>query len=230
MDIFKKLFTAVRGGTREIGEAIVDSQSMRIFEQEIEDAKKSLEEAKDGLTEVVARKMASERQYKALQTEIAENEGYAAKALDKGDETLALEVAGKIAELEANAAEVQGHINAYETHAATLKQQIHRAEQQIAEHERELTMVKTQESVHKATEAVTQSVTMNQSSLGSARESLERIKKKQQLRQDKVVAGEQLHAEFSGSELDKKLTDAGIKGEASKAEDVLARLKAKQNG
>lgn len=230
MDIFRKLFTAVRGGSREIGEAIVDSQSMRIFEQEIEDAKKSLEEAKDGLTEIVARKMASERQYKSLQTEIAENEGYAAKALGKGDEALALEVAGKIAELEKSAADIQSNINAYETHAETLKQQIHRAEQQIAEHERELTMVKTQESVHKATEAVTQSVTMNQSSLGSARESLERIKKKQQLRQDKVIAGEELHAEFSGSELDKKLKEAGIKGEASKAEDILARLKAKQNG
>ncbi len=34
MSIFKKIMTAVRGGATEVGEAIVDANGTRIFEQE----------------------------------------------------------------------------------------------------------------------------------------------------------------------------------------------------
>jgi phage shock protein A len=37
MAILKKIFTAIRGGAREVGESIVDANSVRIFEQEIKD-------------------------------------------------------------------------------------------------------------------------------------------------------------------------------------------------
>ena len=39
MSILKKIFTAIRAGAREVGEGIVDSNSVRIFEQEIKDGK-----------------------------------------------------------------------------------------------------------------------------------------------------------------------------------------------
>ena len=38
MSLLTKIFTAVRGGARELGETIVDQNSVRIFEQEIKDA------------------------------------------------------------------------------------------------------------------------------------------------------------------------------------------------
>ena len=38
MSVFKKIMTALRGGAREAGEAIVDANGIRIFEQEIKDA------------------------------------------------------------------------------------------------------------------------------------------------------------------------------------------------
>ena len=44
MSILKKLFTAVRGGAREAGEAIVDANGIRIFEQEIEIGRASCRE------------------------------------------------------------------------------------------------------------------------------------------------------------------------------------------
>ena len=46
MSILKKLFTAVRGGAREAGQAIVDANGIRIFEQEIADAQNALQRAK----------------------------------------------------------------------------------------------------------------------------------------------------------------------------------------
>ncbi len=227
MNVMKKLLTSLRGGARELGEAIVDTQAMRIFEQEIEDSKASLAEAKEGLTEIVAKKMATERKLADIKEKITENEGYAVKALEKSDEALALEVAGKIAKLEASAEEVSNELATYDQNVSILKSQIQEAEKIIAEHERELAMAKARESVQQATKSVTQTVTANDSSIGSARESLERIKQKQQSEQDKLNAGIQLRKELGGDELDNKLKAAGIKNEKHSAEDVLARLKAK---
>lgn len=227
MNIINKLLTAIKGGAREIGEAVVDTQSMRIFEQEIEDSKASLEEAKEGLTEIVAKKMATERKLAELKSEIEENEGYALKALEKSDEALALQVAEKIAKLESKRDETDAELNSYSKNVELLKAQIQEAEKIIAEHERELSMVKTRESVHQATKSVTQTVTANESSIGSARESLERIKQKQQAEQDKLEAGIALRKEMEGDDLDAKLKESGIKHEKHSAEDVLARLKSK---
>jgi len=227
MNIITKLLTAIRGGAREIGEAVVDTQSLRIFEQEIHDSKENLVEAKEGLTEIVAKKMAAERKLKDLQSQISENEGYAVQALEKKDEALALEVAEKVAKLEDKAETLAEDVTSYEKNVNVLKSQIQEAEKIIAEHERELAMVKTRESVQQATKSVTQTITANESSIGSARDSLERIKQKQENEQDKLDAGIQLRKDMDGDDLDKKLKESGIKHEKHSAEAVLARLKKK---
>ena len=49
MAIFKKLVTALRGGINEAGEAIVDTQALRILDQEIRDADSELKQAKESL-------------------------------------------------------------------------------------------------------------------------------------------------------------------------------------
>ena len=63
MSIFKKLFTAVRGGATEVGEAIVDSQAIRILEQELRDSKTALNDAKTNLTAIMAEKMGGPTTY-----------------------------------------------------------------------------------------------------------------------------------------------------------------------
>lgn len=227
MNIISKLLTAIRGGAREVGEAVVDTQSMRIFEQEIQDSKENLAEAKHGLTEIVAKKMSAERKLNDMKSQISENEGYVVKALEKNDETLALEIAEKIAKLEAKAGSLSGDLASYEKNVEVLKTQIQEAEKIIADHERELAMVKTRESVQQATKSVTQTISTNESAIGSARDSLERIKEKQQNEQDKLDAGIQLRKDMDGDDLDKKLKSSGIKTEKHSAESVLARLKKK---
>jgi len=54
MSIFKKIMTAIRGGASEAGEAIIDANATRIFEQEIRDAENHLTKAKRDLTGVMA--------------------------------------------------------------------------------------------------------------------------------------------------------------------------------
>ena len=80
--------------------------------------------------------------------------------------------------------------------------------------------------MQRATEQVVENVAANNSALNSARESLERIKKRQELKQDQMAAGEILEQEMGGASLDSKLEAAGIKGGKADASHVLARIKA----
>ncbi len=228
MSIMKKIFTAIKGGAREVGESIVDANGIRIFEQEIADAQNALEKAKKSLTEVMAKEMQTKRKISAIEDNIAEYEEYATQALEKGNEELALEIAEKIAEFETEKAEQEQVLSTFTDSIKTLKQQVKDAEKSIKENQRQLSMVKTTDSVQKATMAVNTTLNTNNSSMTSAKASLERIKKRQQDRQDQMSAAKTLENETSGADLKAKMADAGIGETKSKGSDVLARLKAKK--
>ena len=224
MNVLKKLITAVRGGAREAGEAIIDANAIRILEQEIVDAKKSLEKGRVSLTELMAKEMQTKRELSAIQTNISEHEGFAKEALEKDNESLALEIAEKIVEYESALADQQTILAGFTDHIATLKSQIKQAEKTIAENERQMLMVKTTESVQKATMCITDNISANASTMTSARESLERIKKRQRDNADKMAASKVLQGELSG-DLSAKMKAAGIGLQDSSATSVLARLK-----
>ncbi|MGX5175364.1 PspA/IM30 family protein [Aliikangiella sp. IMCC44653] len=225
MSILKKIVTAIRGGAREVGESIVDSNAIRILEQEIVDQENAIAKAKDSLTDVMADQSKTARQINALKERIAEHEKYATQALEKGDEGLALEVAEKIAEYENEVNELQPILDNYKASVASLKDQIRKAEKSIQEHKRELSVVKTTESVQKARVSVNQSLSSNVSKSSAARDSLNRIKERQQRTEDKIKASEELNAENSDAALKDKLASAGIGQTKSQASDILARLK-----
>lgn len=229
MSIFSKIMTAVRGGAREVGETIVDANSIRIFEQEIRDAENHLTNAKRNLTDVMAKQMQAKRALERAKSSLAEHEGYAVQALNASNETLALEVAEKIAQLEKQVEEEKEAVESLTANAERLKDLVKRSERQLAEHQRQLTMVKTTDSVQKATSAITDNFTSSSSKLLNAKESLERIKQKQQDFDDRMVAAEELSAEGSDQSLKDKLAAAGIGKQQSDANSVLARLKAKQS-
>jgi len=229
-NVFDKLWTALRGGVREIGDAVVDANGIRIFEQEIKDAQANIATAKKSLTEVMARKMQAARKVDELAQSIRQNEGYAEKALEQNNEALALDVAGKIAQMENDRNEQLAIVTRLESQIEQLKTHIKNAEKLIADHERELALVRTTESVQKATEQVVENVAANNSALNSARDSLERIKKRQEMKQDRMAAGDILAAELSDGGLDAKLEAAGIKGSKADASAILARIKANKAG
>lgn len=229
MSIFKKIMTAIRGGATEVGEAIVDANSTRIFEQEIRDAENHLTKAKRDLTAVMAEQMAASREVERLQREITEHEGYATQALTQGNEELALQVAEKIANLEGELETQKTALSSFEANANRLKELVKKGERQVAEYKRQLSMVKTTESVQKATSAITDNFSSSNSKLLNAKDSLERIKAKQQKFDDQLKAAETLESEDSDSSLEAQLKAAGIGKADNSANSVLDRLKAKSN-
>lgn len=230
MSLFTKIFTAVRGGARELGETIVDQNSVRIFEQEIKDAETALDKAKRDLTEVMAKEMQASRKIENFTADVKKHEDYASKALEKGDEALALEIAQKIVEFQAELDIQKKAQESFSAHVIRLKNLIKQTSKALADMQRQLVMVKTTQNVQKATTAITQNYATGSSKLLTARESLDRIKVKQQDLEDRLKAGEVLQGEFEGQDLEKKLKEAGIVKTDNKAQEILAELKAKKNG
>ena len=226
MSILTKIFTAVRGGAREVGESIVDANSVRIFEQEIHDAEAELDKAKRNLTEVMAKEMQASRKVESLTTEISNHEGYAKKALEKNNEALALEIAQQIMELQNDLAVQQKAQHSFSHHVTRLKGMIKKTGRALADMKRQLTMVKTTESVQKATKAITGNYASGSSSLLAAKESLDRVQARQQEMDDRLAAGEALQDEFDGKSLEAKMQAAGIMGDKDGASDILAKLRA----
>ena len=228
MEFFKKLITAIRGGGRELGEAVLDSQGIRIYEQEIEDAKAAISQAEQDLTGVMAKEMQAGREIERLEKEIADYETKALSALDKGEESLAAEVAEKIAELELELETQQSAKTQFSAHVASVKEMIKQTHAKIREHEREISMVKTTDNVHKAAKSINQHIDGGSSKMVAAKESLERIKHRQQDESDRMAASEALNAELSGKSLENKLKAAGIGEDSDRKSQVLERLKAKR--
>jgi len=228
MSLMKKIFTAIRGGAREAGEAIVDANSIRILEQEIKDAEDHIAKAKQDLTTVMAKEMQSSREIDRLKKQIEQYEGYAIEALNKSDEGLATEIAEKIASIEPELKLQEETKRSFSTHADRLKDLVKKTERQLGEHKRQLLMVKTTDSVQKATSAISDNFTNSNSKMMSATESLERIKQKQKDFDDKLKAAEILESENPDTSLEAKMKQAGIGEQTSSASSVLDRIKAKK--
>ncbi len=231
MNVWSKLLTALRGGVNEAGEAVVDSQALRILDQEIRDADSELRKAKEALAEIMAKqKLAAERVNKAAKA-ISEYEQYALKALEAGDEPLAKEVAAKIANLEAEQIAEREQADNYAESVAQLRKAVSQAEAHIKRLKQQVDTVKATESVQKAQMAVAQRYGGSQAKLHTAVESLERIKQQQAERAAKMEATAELaQASHVDESLDAKLRAAGIVADDASADSVLARLKDKAKG
>lgn len=228
MNVWSKLMTALRGGANEIGEAMVDSQAMRILDQEIRDADEELKKAREALAEIMAKhKLATDRANKS-QAKVAEYEEYATKALESGNEALAFEVAEKIALLESAMKEDKEQEEAYARSVEQLRHSVQQAQSNIKRLKQQVDTLKATETVQKAQIAVATRQGGSQAKLHTALESLERIKQKQAERSAKLEASQEIvELEDADAQLQKKLRDAGISADTNSANAILERLKAK---
>ncbi|MBC9131875.1 PspA/IM30 family protein [Frischella sp. Ac48] len=227
MAILSKLITALRGGINEAGEAIIDTQALRILDQEIRDADSELKQAKEALASVMAQQKMADKQVVETQSKITEYEGYALKALDNNDEVLALEVAEKISQLENVLAGQQKQAKAFAESVTNLRQTISQTEINIRNLKQQVDIVKATESVQKAQSAVSQRYGGSTAKLQTALDSLDRIKQRQEKNAATIEAKNELAQSENHDPLDAKLKAAGIKSENQNAAIILAKLKEK---
>jgi phage shock protein A len=226
MSMFSKLITLFRGASYEAGAAVVDANALRILDQEIRDADNALARARDDLATLVAKRRMLEKEVQGLKDQSARYEGSARAALAKGDENLAREVATRIAELETDIGVKTPQLADMRTAEERLHQTIAQTQQRVENLRREIDVVKVNDSVQRAQAAVASRGGSAQASLGSAADSLKRIKERQAVQDEKFKAAAELEDKRTGADLDAKLAAAGILPGHSSADDILARLKA----
>lgn len=228
MSIWGKVMTALKGATNEVGEAIADSNALRILDQEIREASEQLQQSKTQLAGIMAKQKLSGQKCAELKEKVAEYESYATKALEQGDESLATEVAGKIAEYETDLASEQELEQSFAQSIVNLKKAITDAESNLRRLKQQVDTVKATESVQKAQAACAAKHSGVNSRMATATDSLERIKRRQAERAAQMEAASELSGDTAENDLQAKLKAAGItKGDADAA-SVLERLKARQ--
>ncbi len=230
MSIWAKVATAIRGGVSEAGEAIVDNQALRILDQEIRDADDEMGKSKEALTGIIAKRKLADKKVANLKSSLAEYEGYAMQALDKGDDGLAVEIAEKIAGLETELLGEEGLAKSFADSEGQLRKTVSLTESNLKRLKQQVDTVKATEIVQKSQAAVAARHSGVGSSMGSALESLERLKTKQAERAAKFEAASELAESTEEVSLDAKLKAAGIVDGGASGGDVLARLKAKRGG
>ncbi len=227
MSVWSKIVTALRGSANEVGEAIADSQALRILDQEIRDAEDELKNSRDSLAEMMARQKVAEQKCTELNAKITEFEDYAIKALEKNDESLALDLSEKIADLVKQLNTEQNACNNYTRDSDELRIAIKQADQNIKQLKHDVHTVKATENIQRTQAASSQQHSDSNSRLATAMSSLERIKEKQALKNAQFNAEQQLAEDLSEDTLNNRLEAAGIVSESESGDAVLGRLKNK---
>ncbi|BCJ07968.1 MULTISPECIES: PspA/IM30 family protein [unclassified Pseudomonas] len=227
MSLLRKIVTALRGGASEVGEAIVDSQALRILDQEIRDADNNLIDARNQLVKIMAKHKTAQQRITEFDKTIGDWEQKAIAALDKGEEGLAHECAARIADLTNQRDSEQALADQFGASVATLTATVSKTEAQIKGLKQQVDLVKARESVQRAQVSAASATGGANGSLETAVGSLDRIKKRQSERAAELEAAAELAGKADGSDLEARLKSAGIGASNSGADDVLARLKAK---
>ena len=225
--IWSKLFTALRGGASEVGESIVDQQALRILDQEIRDADSALANAKRELVSIMAKhKLAADRvgEYDA---KIKDLESKAMAAIQANREDLALEVAEAISTLTHERDVEQKQTTEFGGYAESMRKDITKAESRIKSLRQQVDMAKARDSVQKAQVSASIASGGANGKLETAVGTLNRLQAKQQQRAAELQAQDELAEASTGTDLERKLRDAGITPNEGSANAILERLKQK---
>lgn len=239
MGILSKIITAIRGGATEAGEAIVDSQAMRILDQEIRDAGEDLRVAKDELTKLMAKRKLADEEVLGLRGKVGEYEGYLGQVLAREapdgsmapqDAQLRDELASKIAELEGELGQKQTLAEEFRQRETSVKTAIRAAEGNLDKLKQRASMVKATDAVHKAQSQIASSHSGANARMATAMDSLSRLEQRQKEQSARFDAATELEQETKSSDrlLEDKLKASGLIGSGPSSSDVLARLRAKR--
>ena len=227
--IWSKLFTALRGGANEVGEAIADQQALRILDQEIRDADSALSNARRELVTIMAKHKLSADRVSEYEAKIGDLEAKAVSALNAGREDLALEVAEAISTLTNDLGVEKKQTDEFGTYADNMRKDINKAEARIKSLRQQVDMAKARESVQKAQVSASIASGGANGKLETAVNTLNRLQAKQDQRAAEMEAQEQLADSSNGNDLERRLREANIVPDQGSANAILERLKKQQS-
>ncbi|MFC4257879.1 PspA/IM30 family protein [Marinobacter lacisalsi] len=230
MSVWTKLNTLLRASAQEPAEALVDANAIRIFEQELRDAEQAFGRSKRQLACLMAEKKFLERDNASLRESIENREAQAAQALEDGHEGLAMELATAIAEDENLLTRQQQHLERIQQQEARLRSQLRETARNLRHYQSELRLARTNQSagrVNVQLNGYRQGITGHFEEMD---QSLARIQSRQARAHDMDEALNELDQDLGNRSLDERLRAAGIDTGDQRAEKVLYRIRARQQG
>ncbi len=230
--MLEKIMTAIKVESKFLTEVVLDSAGVRKFEQEIEDAKYNLKEAKSALTDEMSNELQTSRRVKILADKINQQESLIVDALSQNNEKLAFNLATVLVELEQDYEGQLAIQQSHDLHLGHLKRQMEHAERFLKDLERQLAMVNTTERIQQATAVITKNFDQADAKMLSAKKSLDRIRK-QQLQMDEHYSVESQLSD-SGKNTDilnnreLECNQSDLNKLRQSAEDVLKRIEDKE--
>ncbi|MFT7560949.1 MAG: phage shock protein A [Flavobacteriales bacterium] len=219
--ILRDMVTALRGGVNEVGETIVDSQAMRIADQEIRDAKDAIAKARSALTKLKSREISLKKEISIIDDDIGSYTASAREAITAGNEALALKVAEKIGDLREKKDGIASQHTVLSREVDKILQVIQSREQKIKENEIELEKARSIEELNKINSAISSSMPGTSNTSKRVERALNRVKERNKDFANNEEAGQWLADAETGGDLDKELAAAGIGSKKSSASSIL---------
>ena len=223
MSILAKILTLFRGTATEAGQAIVDRNATRILDQEIRDAQTDSTRAKEDLTKLMAQQKLATDKLGAKRDKKTEYENHIGRLLGQGDQTLARDVAGKVAQLEGEIASEEEALITTKTAVDKLHGSIKTADRRIESLQQQVDQVKANESVLRAQAAISTRHSGQNAKLRTAIDSLDRVKTRQAEQSAQLEAADALALSEGDGDLEARLAAAGVVPGQISADAVLAR-------
>ncbi|MDG1432029.1 MAG: PspA/IM30 family protein [Paracoccaceae bacterium] len=119
--MFKQIMTLARGRVSDGSQSILDANSMSLLRQQIRDAAQGVGKSRKAVAVIMAHAEREKASLTRVESQIADLENRALRALENGREDLASEAAEAIAKLEIEHSTTQKAIATYETQIERLK-------------------------------------------------------------------------------------------------------------
>lgn len=225
--VWGKLATFFRGATHEAVQAANDKGALVILDQEIRDAERQQNEAKEALTGILAKQKLQEDSIAALSNDIDSYTQKATKAVEMGNQELALEIAAVIGQKSQARDTEQALLDQYKSFADKQRNIVINSDSRIKAARQQADVAKARDSIQKAQKNVLAATGSTTGGLNNAMDSLNRIRQRQDETDAKFEAREALDNEMNGQSLEQKMKDAGLSDDKYGAANILAGLQKK---
>lgn len=224
--MLKVLTTLMRGAAAEAEEALFEANAVRILEQQLRDAAASLEHAKRDLACVIAHRSSETRAVDALDGEIAKLEESGARAISGGRMDLAGDVAVVVAANEDERAERLKAIEGLDRDILRLRELAADGRRRLGDLVRGLETARAQQALRRAGANGRRALATGAGALRDAEATLQKIRDSSLKAEDLAKAEATLEAEAQGSDIARRLSEAGFGPDLkTKPADVLERLR-----
>lgn len=221
--IWTKIATALRGGTSELADAVVNPHALRILDQEIREADERLGVARSNLATLMAKSVLAAQDLTRTEAQLAALTQNAEMALAAGREDLALEAAEQVGKLERLRMDDARIAQQYSSSVDGLRAALQNSKDRLGDLKTRVETVRTTEILHHARAALSAPGDDSTTRLRSAADSLDEIRRRQLEAAARLDAQQELMAGDAG--LKQRLRDAGITIESLDAQSVLERIK-----